>query len=105
MGQTITTAAPERITGRDARRIVRRSHPVGDVDYIALRRAAPPADGDSASDASEHAYRNRWIVDGHWRRQWYPSAGEHRPIWISAFIKGPPGGPLLTRERVYTLRQ
>ena len=36
----------------------------------------------------------RWIVNGHWRNQYYSSINKHKPIWISAFIKGTDGKPL-----------
>jgi hypothetical protein len=30
----------------------------------------------------------RWLVRGHWRNQWYPSARVHRPVWIAGYLKG-----------------
>lgn len=38
----------------------------------------------------------RWIVSGHWRKQWYPSKDEHRPIFISPYVKGPEDKPFKT---------
>ena len=29
-----------------------------------------------------------FIVSGHWRKQYYPSVGYHRPKWIEKYIKG-----------------
>lgn len=46
-------------------------------------------------------WSHRWLVSGHWRNQWYPSEGVHRPIWIDAFVKGPSDAPLLVRPTVY----
>ena len=43
----------------------------------------------------------RWIVGGHWRDQWYPSRGRHRPKWIAPYIKGPEDRPLVGRDRVF----
>jgi hypothetical protein len=38
---------------------------------------------------------------GHWRKQWYPSQERNVPIWISPYVKGPDGAPLLAGEKVY----
>jgi hypothetical protein len=50
-------------------------------------------------------YHVRWTVRGHWRNQWYPSRGEHRPVWINPHIKGPDGAPLHTSQTVHVLDQ
>jgi hypothetical protein len=42
----------------------------------------------------------RWTVRGHWRRQWYPSTEEHRPVWIEPHESGPTGKPLRQRDIV-----
>lgn len=42
-------------------------------------------------------YSHRFIVDGHWRNQWYPSIRAHRQIWIADFIKGDESLPLKVR--------
>jgi len=44
-------------------------------------------------------YSHRFIVNGHWRNQWYPSISDHRQIWISPFVKGDPGLPLIVKPR------
>ena len=30
----------------------------------------------------------KWLVRGHWRRQYYRATGEHKPKWIDPFWKG-----------------
>jgi len=30
----------------------------------------------------------KWLVRGHWRRQYYRTTGEHKPKWIDPFWKG-----------------
>lgn len=42
-------------------------------------------------------YSHRFLVEGHWRRQWYPSVEEHRQIWIHAFVKGPEDAELIVK--------
>jgi hypothetical protein len=102
MGQTITEAAAVHPARSDARRIARRGDPTDPVRYVALRRVQHP---DPAGQQPGRDYRHQWIVAGHWRNQWYPSVGEHRPVWIHPHVKGPPGKPMLHAERVYTLRR
>lgn len=47
-------------------------------------------------------WQHKWIVQGHWRKQWYPSVGENRPIYIESYVKGPEDLPLLQhRETMY----
>jgi hypothetical protein len=54
-------------------------------------------------EGSTARYRVRWTVRGHWRRQWYPSRGDHRPVWINPHLKGPDGAPLHTGQTVHLL--
>jgi hypothetical protein len=35
-----------------------------------------------------------WVVRGHWRNQWYPSQGVHKPKFIESYCKGPDDKPL-----------
>lgn len=39
-------------------------------------------------------YTCQWLVRGHWRQQFFPGSGEHRPLWIAPHIKGPSDKPL-----------
>ena len=45
-------------------------------------------------------YTHRWVVRGHWCRQWYPSLQRHVPIWITDYIAGPDDGPIVVRDKV-----
>lgn len=36
----------------------------------------------------------QWHVRGHWRNQFHPSDGSHKPVFIEAYIKGPEDKPL-----------
>ena len=108
MGQTLTRS--EQMTApRAARRRIERLDPVLDptVRYIDLRRArTEPSDRpDDGIGNSAREYRHRWIVRGHWRNQYYPSRGDHRPIWIDPHFAGPQDKPLLGGERVNVLRR
>lgn len=56
-------------------------------------------------------WTHRWIVGaqegGFWRhRQWYPSLGVYKSVWISAYEKGPKDKPLvLKRGKIYAWRR
>jgi hypothetical protein len=78
---------------RKARRRYERAtrRPAPKISVVDIRRRSNP----HPTGTSEHReWTHRWIVSGHWRRQWYPSVEEHRPIWIEPYVKGPEGLPI-----------
>lgn len=82
----------------DRARMKRRKVKPSPVTVIRLRYAKR---ADSTPTGETREYHHRWVVRGHWRRQWYPSRNGHIPIWIPAHVKGPEGAPLKTGEKVY----
>lgn len=50
-------------------------------------------------------WTHRWLVSGHWRKQWYATEQVHRPIWIAPFIKGPAEKELFVRPTVRAWRR
>jgi hypothetical protein len=38
-------------------------------------------------------WSHRWLVRGHWRRQFFPSRGTNAPVWIHPHVKGPDEKP------------
>lgn len=50
-------------------------------------------------------WSHRWMVEGHWRWQWYPSIQDHKRIWIFAYQKGPWDKELLIRPTVRAWRR
>jgi len=85
---------PDRHSRREAKRL---AFPEDrEVVVVRLRRE----EGERNEPAGETAnYSHRFIVSGHWRQQWYPSVSQHRQIWISPFVKGDAGLPLIVRPR------
>lgn len=70
------------------------------VSVVSLRHYP----GAIPSDSRERRTTDkRWVVSGHWRKQWYPKAQVHKPRWIPAHVKGPKGAPLTNPEKVYVL--
>lgn len=55
---------------------------------------------DGAPGARRRTPDHRWVVRGHWRRQWYRSENTHRAIWIDEHESGGSDHPLLIAERV-----
>jgi hypothetical protein len=94
---TVTEQRPDRASGR---RLQRAGKPVDAVRVITLRH--PEHHGHPTSDRT---YHHRWVVRGHWRKQWYPSQERNVPIWITPYVKGPDGAPLLAGEKVYAWRR
>lgn len=39
-------------------------------------------------------WKQRWIVRGHYRAQWYPKSQSHRVIWVAPYLKGPEDAPI-----------
>ena len=75
---------------RQVRRNAQRSgKPVPDCRTIVLRRRKLP----SHDPASETEWSCRWLVEGHWRNQWFPSRKDHHPVYIVPYVKGPEDKP------------
>ncbi len=75
----------------------------GSVLVVRLRRQYQP----SSSDEEHHTveWSHRWVVDGFWRNQWYPSLGRHQQIYIPSYIKGPTDKPLIVKDKIFSLER
>jgi hypothetical protein len=103
----------QRVLGREAVAVPRqpgralaREHRVPVVEGGPRRRrgvAAAPLAG--APPPSGRTYTHRWVVNGFWRKQWYPTRGRHEDKWIDSYVKGPEGTPLVTKARVYAVNR
>lgn len=70
-----------------------------DIKVVQLRRReVRPSISD---DPQAREWSCRWVVQGHWRNQWYPSLQLHRQKWIDDYIKGPEDAPLRLGDTVY----
>lgn len=99
--QTLSEVRSERAS-RAARRRVSDWRPnPGYISVITLRRKSVKLDGDNKRD-----FQYRFIVNGHWRRQWYPSLEKHQWKYIHEYVKGPDDKPLIIRDkRVFNFRR
>jgi hypothetical protein len=89
---------PDRNIQRQAKREGWKSIP--QVRVIRLREATVHTEREGGREVE---WSHRWIVGSHWRNQWYPASGEHRPKLIEAYQKGPADKPLVVRETVKAL--
>lgn len=79
-----------------ARSLARAKHHVPSVRVVELRRLR----GASTAGSTGRTYHQRWAVRGHWRRQWLPSLGMHRPTWVRPHVKGPDDMPFVVSDKV-----
>ena len=98
LGARATDTTDTRPDRKTRRRLERASMPTDPVRVVDVRR---PTGSGAGTSADRRDWSHRWIVSGHWRRQWYPSEGVHRTIWIDAYPKGPADAPLLVRPTVH----
>lgn len=82
----------------ERRRAEREQRQLPDVKVVLLRR---PEQSESTHTQQGREWHHQWIVRGHWRRQWYPRAETHKPVYVSPYMKGDPAKPLLSRPTVY----
>lgn len=61
------------------------------VRTVSLRRKIT---NQSRGNETDHEWHCRWLVGGHWRKQWYSATKEHKPKYIAPYVKGPENMPL-----------
>ena len=89
---------------RERRWLQKKRRPVPSVSTIVLRREQ--RQGDRPGEGSEVDWSCRWLVRGHWRSQWYPSEGKHKPAFVHPYVKGPDDKPLKPpRDSIYLVRR
>ena len=102
MGQTIGEVSDHRQDRSSRRRLGKARSPLAESNVTVVRLRRPKHE--SMEPAGEPVdWTHRWIVSGHWRNQWLPSAGRHRLQWIAPFVKGPEDKPLKIKRRVHAL--
>jgi hypothetical protein len=98
--QTIAVPRHERVARPTWKRARASWKDIKEVVVFTLRRAKPPK---YEGEEREVQWSHRWLVQGHWRNQWYSSEKVHRQIWIAPFIKGPDDKPLIFKRRAFEL--
>lgn len=83
----------------------RKPVPVRDVKVVDLHAPAYRPTRPGARDARGVEYSHPWMVRGRWRQQpTGPRQRDRTPTWVPAYIKGPPGAPLVEKEAVFRWR-
>lgn len=72
------------------------------VKVITLRRAMSRGE-DPFADHQPGNYTCRWVVRGHWRKQFFPSKAAYAPVWIDSYVKGPSDMPFRGGATVYAV--
>jgi hypothetical protein len=94
--QTLTTRDQMR-PARPARKRWQRER-LKDSGYVTVVRLRRPRSPRPDEEERSVDWSHRWIVSGHWRKQWFPSLNTHRQVWIASHVKGPEDKPLLIRR-------
>jgi len=98
--QYVTTPSKATPSRPSRRRAERDGFKSKDVVVVTLRRKSRPTASTGTVDWS-----HQWIVNKHWRNQWYPSLGTHRYKYIDTYVKGPEDKPLIRKDRVFDVRR
>lgn len=99
MKQRITETRAQVITNRQARKRALELNGQATVNVISLRqKERKPGESDEHHSIE---WQCRWLVRGHWRRQYYPKSDEHRPRWIDGYVKGPEDKELVVKATAF----
>lgn len=97
--QTLVMAEPRTPPRSLRRRLERDGEAIRDIIVVQLRRLAG-----TGHEHGSQEWQHQWIVSGHWRNHYWPKQRRHVPTWISPYLKGPDGAPLLARaDRVFAV--
>lgn len=89
-------------TDRATRKRVEREHKRAApqfIDVVTLRRLQQDREHDPKG--KEVDWQWHWAVRGHWRSQWYPSEGVHKPTFVESYIKGDLSKPFKQATKVF----
>lgn len=102
--QKILVQSPEKVDRPTRRRLGKEWRPEPLVRVVELRKQEVRNYQERGEAGEPVEWSCRWLVQGHWRNQWYPSRNEHAPAWIGPYVKGPEDKPLKPpKARVYAV--
>lgn len=96
----LTSAEIESVKSPMVDRRGRRRTRTDQITYLGYNTNEQRHRREEADDRPGRNYSHRWVVRGHWRRQWYPSQNRHIPIWITDYVAGPTDLPIEHRDKV-----
>lgn len=104
--QKITVVTRERPDRAAFRRLSRSALMPADSEMqIVMLRKHRPTSQEEVGDGTPVNWSHRWVVDGFWRNQWYPSEQVHKDVYIYSYIKGPEHLPLVLKDRVFVWKR
>lgn len=94
MAQRLATTVT-RPTNHAMRKLAKRENikPPEFIRTVTLRRLEV-ARVEAAKTGKKIDWQWQWSVRGHWRNQYYHKTGEHKPVFIESYVKGPQDKPL-----------
>lgn len=92
---------PVPITKKARRRYGPRIGDPVSLNVVTLRAEVREAVRVEAGDGPR--WKQRWLVRGHYRAQWYPSTRSHKVIWVAPYVKGPEDAPF--KQPVYAVNR
>lgn len=81
------------------RRLKKFSFPTEVIEILLRKNLVARREG--VSEGEPVLWSHRWVVDGHWRRQYYPSTNSHDWVYIDSYVKGPEEAPLMLKDKVF----
>lgn len=72
-----------------------------EVIEILLRREVKKPTREGMDDDVPVQWSHRWLVEGHWRWQYYPSTDGHDWVYVSGYVKGPDDLPLVVKDKIF----
>ena len=90
--QEILGIAPA-VVDRAVRRRAERAQLNPSCHVVTLRKELQ--DDRHQDTGNQVEWSHRWLVRGHWRRQFFPSRETHVPVWIHPHVKGPADKPFM----------
>jgi len=96
--QEILPVEKTEVSRHARKRIEKRGHKTRTIQVVQLRKTHSERTEPDENREVCHRYQDyRGWVRGHVRKQWYATLGEHLPVFISPFLKGPEGKPIRPR--------
>jgi len=99
LGQPLVQSAQQQPPRYLERQAQRADTPVRTICTVDLRRVHTV--NSEPGEPAGRDWTHRWMVNSHWRHQWYASEQRHRTILIGPYIKGPDDKPLVLKQRAY----
>lgn len=77
-----------------------RENEIAQLRVVTLRKSQASHSHSSSDEHTAREFSCHFLVRGHWRKQFLPSSGTHRPTWIEPFVKGDQSKPFKASAQV-----